>query len=240
MSVEISVVIPAYNEEARLPRFLPTVVAHLERTFPNEYEIIVANDGSTDGTLRWLMNQELDWRRVAILTLESNRGKGAAVREGVGQSKGRLVLYCDADGAAPIEEERRLREAIESGADVAVGSRAVSSPGVTVHRPASRRIAGRLFIALAQWTLRPPVRDTQCGFKMFRGEVARRIANAATEDGYLFDLEWLALAQCEGCKILEVGVNWTEMPGSKLSVSKDALKVLKSLIGLRRRLKERT
>ena len=238
MSVAISVVIPAYNEEERLPRFLPTVVAHLDRDYPNDYEIIVANDGSTDGTLRWAMQQALEWRRVDVLTFGSNRGKGAAVREGVRSSRGKLVLYCDADGATPIEEEQRLREAIDSGFDVAVGSRMVSSPDVVIERPMSRRWAGKLFASLAKWTLNPPVRDTQCGFKMFKGDAARKIAAAASEEGYLFDLEWLSLAQRKGLLIAEVAINWKEMPGSKLSITKDAFKVLGALRRLRRRLKE--
>jgi dolichyl-phosphate beta-glucosyltransferase len=113
----------------------------------------------------------------------------------------------------------------------------VSSPGVVVERPTSRRLAGKLFVLLAKWTLTPPVRDTQCGFKMFQGDVARGIAAAATEDGYLFDLEWLALAQRRGLRVAEVGINWKEMPGSKLSMTKDAFKMLGALRRLRRRLK---
>jgi dolichyl-phosphate beta-glucosyltransferase len=238
VSVEISVVIPAYNEEVRLPPFLLSVVTYLDRVFQNHFEIIVADDGSRDGTFALVNEFSKIHPQVRCIRLPVNRGKGAAVREGVSASVGRLVLYCDADGAAPIEEEVRLRNAVETGADVAVGSRMVSSADVVVERPKSRRWAGKLFVLLARWTLKPPVRDTQCGFKMFKGDVARKIAAAATEDGYLFDLEWLALAQRKGLRITEVAINWKEMPGSKLSMTKDALKVLGALGRLRHRLKE--
>jgi dolichyl-phosphate beta-glucosyltransferase len=240
VDIELSVVIPAFNEEARLPQFLSEVVAYLEREFPDAFEIIVIDDGSTDGTASWLVERQSSIPRLRVVTFEANRGKGAAVSGGVAASKGDLVLFCDADGATPIEEERRLRSVIEQGADVAVGSRLVSGQGVEVHRAASRRFAGRLFVAVAKWLLCPPVIDTQCGFKMFRGDVGRRLASLATETGYLFDLEWLCLAKREGFQIAEVAVNWSEKPGSKLRVGRDGLKVLQSLGRLRRRLRTST
>ena len=240
VTVEISVVIPAFNEEKRLPAFMESVATYLDKQFPHRHEIIVADDGSTDGTPTWLA--EVMTRNPAVRTvrLPENRGKGAAVREGVSASKGVLVLFCDADGATPIEEERRLRQAVDGGADVAVGSRLVVSPDVVVHRDASRRLAGRMFAAAASWLLHPPVNDTQCGFKMFRGDAGRMIAAQATEHGYLFDLEWLCLAQRFGFKITEVGVNWTEMPGSKLRAGRDGIRIMRSLFELRRRLRERS
>lgn len=237
MGVTISVVIPAFNEEARLPPFLSEVVAYLEKEFRDAFEIVVVDDGSTDGTASWLAERQTAVPRLRVVTFESNRGKGAAVAAGVTASTGDLVLFCDADGATPIVEERRLRSAIEQGADVAAGSRLVPAQGVAVHRAHSRRLAGRLFAAVARWMLRPPVVDTQCGFKMFRGDVGRRLASLATETGYLFDLEWLCLAKREGFKIAEVAVNWSEKAGSKLRVGRDGLKVLQSLSRLRRRLK---
>jgi dolichyl-phosphate beta-glucosyltransferase len=239
VAVEFSVVIPAFNERDRLPAFLDSVTTHLEKEFPNSFEVVVADDGSTDGMPVWLMEVAKGNPAVRTVRLPQNRGKGAAVREGVLASKGSLVLFCDADGATPIEEERRLRTAINDGADVAVGSRFIGSPSVEVRRDASRRLAGTLFSAVARFLLRAPVRDTQCGFKMFRGDVGRMIAAEAKEDGYLFDLEWLCLAQKSGCTIAEVGVNWTEMPGSKLRVGRDGFKIVRSLFRLRRRLKDR-
>jgi len=240
VAVEISVVIPAFNEEDRLPAFMESVANYLKKQFPNSHEVIVADDGSTDGTPMWLA--EVMTRNPAVRTvrLPENRGKGAAVRAGVLASKGEIVLFCDADGATPIEEERRLRQAIDDGADVAVGSRLVVSPEVEVHRDASRRLAGRMFAAAARWLLHPPVKDTQCGFKMFRGDVGRTIAAQAAEDGYLFDLEWLCLAKRSGFRIAEVAVNWREMPGSKLRAGRDGIKIIRSLFQLRRRLKERS
>ena len=237
VGVALSVVIPEFNEESRLPGFLGRVLVYLGSEFPNDFEIVVVDDGSTDGTAAWLAEQSKSENPLRVVRFPQNRGKGAAVRAGVAASTGELVLFCDADGATPIEEERRLRWAIDAGADVAVGSRFVPSPGVEVRRAASRRIAGRLFTTFARWLLRPPVRDTQCGFKMFRGEVGRRLASLAREPSYLFDLERLCLAEREGFKIAEVGVNWSEQPGSKLRVGRDAFRILQSLRRLRRRLK---
>jgi dolichyl-phosphate beta-glucosyltransferase len=236
VGVAFSVVIPAFNEEARLPAFLPRVVAYLESEFPNAHEIVVVDDGSTDGTNSWLGDQKRRHSRIRVVSFSENRGKGAAVRAGVMGSTGDLILFADADGATPISEEHRLRAAIRSGADVAVGSRLIPSSDVVVSRARSRGLAGRLFSAAARWMLRPPVHDTQCGFKMFRGDVGRRLASLASEDGYLFDLEWLFLARREGFSIAEVAVNWTEQPGSKLRVGRDGFKVLQSLGRLRRRL----
>lgn len=239
MAVEFSVVIPAFNEKDRLPAFLDSVTTHLEKEFPSRYEVVVADDGSTDGMSAWLAEVSKGNPALRTVRLPRNRGKGAAVRDGVLASNGGLVMFCDADGATPIEEERRLRTAINAGADVAVGSRFIAAPEVAVQRNASRRLAGTLFSAVARFLLRPPVRDTQCGFKMFRGEVGRKIASESMEDGYLFDLEWLCLAQRHGCRIAEVGVNWKEMPGSKLRVGRDGFKVVRSLFRLRSRLRSR-
>jgi len=238
VSVAYSVVIPAFNEEARLPSFLPNVVKHFESEFPNNYEIIVVNDGSTDGTALWLDEQKKLLASLRVIAFSENRGKGAAVRAGVASATGDLILFCDADGATPISEERRLRLAVDAGADIAVGSRLMSSAETSVQRAFSRRLPGRLFASVAGVILRPPVRDTQCGFKLFPGDVGRRIASQAAENGYLFDLEWLCLAQRAEQKVAEVPVNWSEKPGSKLRMGRDGLRVFTSLWRLRRRVQQ--
>ena len=238
MSVAYSVVIPAFNEEARLPSFLPSVIEYFQNEFAKDYEIIVVDDGSTDGTMDWLKEQSKETSPLRVIGFAENRGKGAAVRMGVTAAVGDLILFCDADGATPIDEERRLRLAVDAGVDVAVGSRLISSPDTAVQRAFARRLTGRLFASVAGFILHPPVRDTQCGFKLFRGDVGRRIAGLATEDGYLFDLEWLCVAQRTGCKVAEVPVNWTEKPGSKLRMGRDGLRVFTSLWRLRRRVQQ--
>lgn len=226
-----SVVIPAYNEAARLPGFLTTVRAYMGEVFDANYEVLLVNDGSQDGTGEFVQELSANWPELVVLEHAANRGKGAAVRTGVLASRGELVLFSDADGATPISEERRLRDAIVAGADVAVGSRLV--PGAVVSdRRRHRDWLGRTFAALARLLLRTGVRDPQCGFKMFRGEPARRLFAACTEDGYLFDLQVLVLAHKHGYRVVEVPVRWSDMPGSKLHLVRDSVAMLAGLFRL--------
>jgi dolichyl-phosphate beta-glucosyltransferase len=149
---------------------------------------------------------------------------------------GDLLLFADADGATPICEEKRLRTALEAGADIAAGSRLVAAAGVHRKRAWHRAMTGRGFAGLVRIMLRPPIRDTQCGFKMFRREAARQLFSAAQENGYLLDLEILALARRQGYRVAEVPVSWSEVPGSKLSMARDWRAILSDLWRLRRRL----
>ena len=233
-SIALSVVIPAYNEAHRLPPFLPSARAHLDASYGEDYEVIVVDDGSDDGLCEILGPGARDWPQLRWLRHEQNRGKGAAVRTGVLASQGELVLFADADGATPIEEQGKLAEAIRGGADIAVGSRLVAAAGVK--RSRTRGLAGRLFAAVAGRLLRIPVRDTQCGFKMFRGDAARRLFSLAREPRYLFDLEVLALATRLGYRIGEVPIRWQEMPGGHLRLVRDLPRILLDLWRLRRRL----
>jgi dolichyl-phosphate beta-glucosyltransferase len=236
--VDLSVVIPAYNESHRLPPYLALVRRYLEAGYPDRYEVIVVDDGSQDGLANVLAQAGADWPQLRSIAHPENQGKGAAVRTGVLASQGRLVLFADADGATPIEEERRLAEAIARGADVAVGSRLLAAPGVHRSRAWARGLAGRLFAAVARRLLGLSIRDTQCGFKMFRAEPARRLFSLAREPRYLFDLEILALAVRLGYRIEEVPVNWREVPGGHLHLARELPKVAGDLWRIRRRLRE--
>jgi dolichyl-phosphate beta-glucosyltransferase len=151
-------------------------------------------------------------------------------------ARGELLLYADADGATPISEEPKLTAAIAAGADVAVGSRLVDENGVTRRRDWTRGLAGRVFAACARCWLRVGVRDTQCGFKMFRREVGRKLFAEARETGYLFDLELLVLAQRHGYRVAEVPVNWSEIAGGHMNLARDSAKMFFGLLRLRRRL----
>jgi dolichyl-phosphate beta-glucosyltransferase len=233
-NVALSLVIPAYNEARRLPPYLASVRAHLDASYRQDYEVIVVDDGSNDGLAAILESSAREWPQLRGLAHEVNRGKGAAVRTGVLASLGELVLFADADGATPIDEQAKLGEAIRGGADVAVGSRLVAADGV--RRSRTRGLAGRLFAAVAGRLLRMPVRDTQCGFKMFRGEAARRLFSLVREPRYLFDLEVLALASRLGYRVREVPVRWREMPGGHLKLVRDFPGILLDLWRLRQRL----
>lgn len=235
-SMNLSLVIPAFNEAARLPRYLVSVRQYLVARYPESHETIVVDDGSSDDLEPILQRFAADWPQLRWIRHAQNQGKGAAVRTGVAASRGRLVLFADADGATPIDEEARLAAAIHAGADVAIGSRLAAASDARRSRTWLRGLAGRCFAALARQMLRLAIRDTQCGFKMFRGEAGRRLFAEVQEQGYLFDLELLALASRLGYQIAEVPVAWTEIPGSHLSLSRDFVRILVNLWRLRARL----
>jgi dolichyl-phosphate beta-glucosyltransferase len=232
-SVALSLVIPAYNEAHRLPPYLASVRAHLQFCYGDRCEVIVVDDGSSDGLMEFLADQKAGWAQLRVLRHEHNQGKGAAVRTGVLASRGELVLFADADGATPIAEEPKLADAIRAGADLAIGSRLLTAPGVRRVRSPARGLAGRVFAAIATRWLNIRACDTQCGFKMFRGQPARRIFSLVREPHYLFDLEVLALAQRLGYRLAEVPIQWQEIPGGHLRLVGDLPWILRDLWRLR-------
>lgn len=236
MEVALSAIIPAYNEARRLPPYLASIRQYLDRRYQRGYEVIVVDDGSNDGLSDVLARLASDWPQLAVIGHPVNRGKGAAVRTGMMAARGQLLLFADADGATPIEQLERLAQAIQAGADLAVGSRLVAGRDVTRRRTWLRSLAGCTFAGLARRLVRTPVRDTQCGFKMFRREVGRKLFSLGQESGYLFDLELLGLADRLGYRVAEVPVTWRDVPGGHLSLAGELGKVLVGLVRLRRRL----
>ena len=237
MSTAFSLIIPAYNEAKRLPPYLASVRVHLMAAIPDAHEVIVVDDGSTDGTREYVSRMAAEWPALRLVCHPQNQGKGAAVRTGMLAAIGEIRLFADADGATPIAEEERLRAAIEAGADVAIGSRRIQAAGVTRRRHWFRGLVGWSFARVIRCLLPIPVRDTQCGFKMFHRAAAERLFALSKEDGYVLDLELLALAQCLGYRVVEVGVNWSEIPGSKLHMSREWRKILAGVWRIRRRLR---
>lgn len=235
--VELSVILPAYNEARRMPPYLSAVRAHLEDRYPHRHEVIVVDDGSDDGLAYLLEKAAADWPQLRWISHPENQGKGAAVRTGMLAAAGDRLLFADADGATPIDEETRLSAAIEAGADVAIGSRL--APGAVRSRAWFRGLAGRAFASLARRTLGLSVRDTQCGFKMFRGDVGHKLFKLAEESRYLFDLEILALAEGLGYRVAEVPIRWQEIPGGHLRLSREARRILWDLRRIRRRVRAR-
>jgi dolichyl-phosphate beta-glucosyltransferase len=236
-ALTLSLVLPAYNESLRLPPYLATIRPYLDAQYRDAYEVIVVDDGSSDHLQDALSRLCGDWPQLTLARHPRNLGKGAAVRTGIQAARGDRVLFADADGATPIEEEQRLRTALTAGADVAIGSRLVTDSQVMRQRTWRRAMVGRAFAAVARRLFSLPVQDTQCGFKMFRRAAAQHLFALAQENGYLFDIEILALARQLGLRVAEVPINWADRPGSRLSLWKDSRVILAGLRRVYRRLK---
>jgi len=231
-----SVVIPAFNEAQRLPSFLERVVAYFEgRDEP--YEVIVVDDGSTDGTADLVDARGMS--SVTVLRQQPNAGKGAAVRAGMLAAKGAYRLFADADGATPIEELKRLEPLLIAGADVAIGSRVLVDPGVSVTTRSHRVAAGRLFNWLVARLGLRGIADSQCGFKAFTAPAATRLFEALATRGFGFDVELLLHARAAGCRIVEVPVNWADQAGSKVGVLRHGPGMLWQIMAARRRVGRR-
>jgi dolichyl-phosphate beta-glucosyltransferase len=231
---DLSVVIPAYNEEARLEPTLREAAAYL-RARGIRAELAVVDDGSRDrtGPLVLRLAEELD--EVRLIRLPANRGKGYAVRTGVVNARGRAVLFADADGATPIAELARLEAALEAGADAAIGSRALAGEGTRVRARLHRRLIGRAFHLLASSLAVRGYHDTQCGFKLFRAATAHDLFSRMRMDGFSFDVELLLMARRRGYRVDEVPVSWTHIPGSRVSLVRDSARMAADLFVIRAR-----
>ncbi|MGW0411767.1 glycosyltransferase [Streptomyces collinus] len=228
--VGLSVVIPAYNEERRLGPTLEAITRYLD-AYEDTWEVIVADDGSTDGTREV---GALDHPRVRLVTSPGNRGKGHALRLGVAASSGHRVLVTDADLSAPIEELERLDEALGGGSAAAIASRSVPGAEIAERQHRVRELLGRAGNFLIRRTAVPGIRDTQCGFKLFEGDRARAAFGAARLDGWGIDVEVLHHFHRAGWPVAEVPVRWSHRPGSKVGPL-DYLRVLADLLRIRTR-----
>jgi dolichyl-phosphate beta-glucosyltransferase len=223
--VELTIVIPAYNEQARLPR---TVLETMRwcTTRAMSFELIIADDGSRDATLALARLFEQSDMRIRALACP-HMGKGATVRMGVLNAKGRAILFMDADGATPLDEIPKLLSALASGRDVAIGSRvAQHSDEVVVQARAHRRFIGRVFALFVNLFAMEGIADTQCGFKMFRRPAAEAVFSHQRLAGFAFDVEILFIARRLGFSIEEIPVNWVAQPGSKVNLVTDSMKML--------------
>lgn len=233
-AVYLSVVIPAYNEEQRLPPTLRDALSYLQ-TQPYEWEILVSNDGSTDRTADVVAEFTKMDRRIQLLGSSTNYGKGSAVRRGMLAARGEYRLFMDADGSTKLREVERLLSATRAGAQVAFGSRALESDEVTIDARWYRRYPGRIFNWCVNRILGLGLADTQCGFKLFSASAADLLFPLQETPGFGFDLEVLYLAKKRGFTLAEVPVNWANVPGSKVSVLRDGLKMLRDAIRIRHR-----
>lgn len=229
-----SVVIPCYNEAARIGGTVRATIDYLSIESPAA-ELIVVNDGSTDATSA-IVREAFDGAKVETRLLENfpNRGKGAAVRSGLLAATKPIGLFSDADLSTPLTEIPKLIEPIANGeVDVAFGSRALDRNLIGVHQPWRREQAGRVFNLIVRQATGMPFWDTQCGFKAFRLDVCRPILEQANTVGFAFDVELLLLAHRAGLRLREVPVRWNHAEGSKVRVVQDSLRMLREVIALR-------
>ena len=235
MSASLSVVIPAYNEAARLGKTLRAVVDYLRQSSPKA-ELIVVDDGSSDQTAelaRQVFKESRDLR-TSIISYKSNLGKGRAVRLGLLAARSDVALFSDADLSTPISEAPKLIEPIVQGqCDVTFGSRALDRQLIGVHQPWRREQGGRIFNLVVRLATGLPVWDPQCGFKAFRMSVCRPLVEAATVDRFGFDVELLYLAFRAGLNLKEIPVRWDHNEGSKVSVVSDSFKMLNEVALIR-------
>jgi dolichyl-phosphate beta-glucosyltransferase len=230
--VDLSIVIPAYNEKNRLPRTILETIKWCKSYCPN-YEIIVVDDGSADETLE-ISKLFSEYDENVKVVANPHLGKGAAVRSGMLNAVGRHVLFMDADGATPLDEITKLRAKLDEGSPIAIGSRIVQDPGKTmVVTSFHRKFIGRAFAAIVNLFGVSGIGDTQCGFKMFRGEAVKDIFSRQKLNGFAFDVEILFLARKLSLEISEVPVNWENKEGSKVNLVLDSLRMLRDVLKLK-------
>jgi glycosyltransferase involved in cell wall biosynthesis len=228
---EFSIIIPAYNEERRLPQTLERIAAyvHISR---RETEILVVDDGSTDRTAAIAESYRDKFPAFQVLSNGMNRGKGYSVRRGMLEARGCTVLFTDADLSAPIEEADKLFAALETH-DAAIGSRALDRGLISVHQSRFREFAGIIFNTIVRLCLRLPFVDTQCGFKAFRREPCRIIFEQQRVERFGFDPELLYLARRHGLRAVEIPVRWGHSPATKVSMFRDSLQMFLDVLVIR-------
>jgi len=218
---DLSIIIPAYNEESRLPATLERIAAYLQDS-GREAEVLVVDDGSKDGTAAVAEYFQIKIPSLRIVSNGVNRGKGFSVRHGMQEARGRIALFTDADLSAPIEEAGKLIDALEKF-DVAIGSRAMDRSLISVHESPFREFAGIIFNKIVRIILWLPFVDTQCGFKAFRHEPCKIIFEQQRIERFGFDPELLYLARHHGLRAVEIPVRWGHSPATKVSMMRDSI-----------------
>lgn len=241
-ALALSVVVPAYNEEHRLPRLLQALDRELDTVLrPTEMqlgEVIVVDDGSSDRTAEIVQDFDGLAGRLNLIRLPENRGKGAAVRAGMLAARGDRALMTDADMSTPLSDVVGLSAALDAGADIGLGSRALDRSQVLVHQPAVREFMGKGFNVLLRLATDIPWRDTQCGFKLFRLSTTRPLFEAQRIEGFAFDAELCINARRLKLSVVEVPVHWSNESDTRVRIasssSRMALDVVRIAIAARR------
>jgi glycosyltransferase involved in cell wall biosynthesis len=227
--LQLSIVVPAYNEAARLPATLPELIGLASRP---GCELIMVDDGSTDATAELVSRSIAGVEHASLVRLPCNRGKGAAIRAGVARARNDVIIYADADLSTDLRDLDALVQAIEDNADIAMGSRAVVGAEVSLERRL-RSEMGRGFNTLVRGLTGVHSRDTQCGFKAFRAPVAGLLFHMSTMDSWAFDVELLMLAQRLGYRVTEIPVHWHSVAGSHIKPWHDSLAMALDVLKIR-------
>ncbi|MCS6805257.1 MAG: glycosyltransferase family 2 protein [Acidobacteriota bacterium] len=231
---DLSIIIPAYNEADRIGHSLEQICLYLDRQ-PWSVQVIVVNDGSSDDTIQVVEQSRhllmTEQRRLELVSNSVNRGKGYCVKTGAMRAEGGIIVLTDADLSAPIDQLADLVIPIHQGQyDVVIGSRAIDRRLIQQRQPFWREYAGRLFNILMRLITGLPFKDTQCGFKAFRGDLIRPIFQRQRLDGFAFDVEVLYLAWKAGLRIKEIPVVWNHVEGSRVHIFRDSFKMLMDLV----------
>jgi len=231
MSVFLSVVVPAFNEEKRIGPSLEAIANYLKKQ-SYSWEVLVADDGSTDATVQ-VAEEKLKGLPHKIIKAAANGGKGSAVKRGMLAAEGEYRLFTDADLSTPIEETARLLKELQSGYDVVIGSRALSGSNVLVHQNFIRESMGRIFNGCARLLTFRGIQDSQCGFKAFNAKTAEDLFSLQKLPGFSFDVEIVFLTQCRGYRILELPVTWRNSEQSRVRLLRDPLLMFWDLLKIR-------
>jgi dolichyl-phosphate beta-glucosyltransferase len=230
----LSIVVPAYDESGRLPGSLRRMREHFDAA-GEEYEVIVVDDGSSDDTYSSSVELAQSWPQLIVLHFEQNRGKGAAVREGMLHARGEHRLFTDADLSTPLDELPRLREKLQGQTKVAIGSRGLAESQIEVHQQKRRELMGRTYNKLLQALVLRGIHDSQCGFKVFTAEAAVACFEPLKTMRFGFDAEVLVRAKARGWRIAEVPVRWRHVEASRVNSVRDSSRMLWDLLRLRLR-----
>jgi glycosyltransferase involved in cell wall biosynthesis len=229
---QYSIVIPAYNESARIPATLDSVLACV-RNHGWNVEVIVVNDGSSDNTAQVVLDIAKTAPELRLIENPGNHGKGYSVKNGILQALGDVVMFTDADLSSPMEEAERLFAAIAAGADIAIGSRWLESTRQTHRQPLYRQFFGRCFNAVTRAIMQLPFADTQCGFKAFTRNAAQTVFQLQTIERWGFDPEILFIALKRGFHVVEVPVSWAHDARTRMSYLRDGITMLQELVSVR-------
>ncbi|MDG6026693.1 MAG: glycosyltransferase family 2 protein [Candidatus Brocadia sp.] len=228
----LSIAIPAYNEEKRLITTMNKICAYLsQRGFP--YEIIVVDDGSTDNTLQMIEKFARANKHIVVLANDRNYGKGYSVRKGILSARGEYIFFSDADLSTPIEEIEKCMPYLSGGYDVVIGSRSMHASEITVHQPWYREKMGKIFNCMVNLVLLKGIVDTQCGFKGFKKDVAKKIFRRCVIDGFSFDVEALYLSRKFNFKIKEIPIRWENSALSKVNPVRHSIQMFRDLFRIK-------